>query len=110
MAKNASTRANIGQLGWLGAFACPLVSWARAPPGWAGPRGHSLARTWLWAPHWQKTQCISQKPQRPGQCWLAQAVGGFELPVGEIHLQPTGRGWATKTCPGLNLILKAARG
>ena len=42
-AKNASTRANIGQLGWLGAFACPLVSWARAPPGWAGPRGHSLA-------------------------------------------------------------------
>ena len=61
-AKNASTRANIGQLGWLGAFACPLVSWARAPPGRAGPRGHSLARAWLWAPHRQKHSALAKNP------------------------------------------------
>ena len=77
-------------------------------PGLAtGPQpGQSLAL----GPALAKTQCISQKPLRPGPCWPAQAVGGFELPVGEIHLQPTGRSWATKTWSGLNLILKAARG
>ena len=76
--------------------------------GWAtkSQPGQSLAL----GPALAKTQCISQKPLRPGQCWPAQAVGGFELPVGEPHLQPTGRSWATKTCPGQNLNLRFARG
>ena len=77
-------------------------------PGWAtGPQpGQGLAL----GPALAKTQCIGQKPLRPGQCWPAQAVGGFGLPVGELTPHPTGAGWATKTWPGLNLILKVARG
>ena len=79
----------------------PRLGWATGPqPGQGLALGPALA----------KTQCISQKPLRPGSFWPAQAVGGFGLPVGELTPPPTGAGWATRPWSGQNLILKFARG
>ena len=88
----------------------PVGKLSPSPPrlGWAtGPQpGQGLAL----GPALAKTQCISQKTLRPGQCWPAQAVGGFGLPVGELRPAPTGAGWATKPGSGRNKNLGFARG
>ena len=79
----------------------PRLGWATGPqPGQGLALGPALA----------KTQCISQKPRRPGQCWPAQAAGGFGLPVGELALPHTWAAWATKPCASQNKNLKVARG
>ena len=88
----------------------PVGKLSPSPPrlGWAtGPQpGQGLAL----GPALAKTQCISQKPLRPGQCWPAQAVGGFGLPVGGLGRLATRPGWATKAGSGWNKNLGFARG
>ena len=79
-AKNASTRANIGRLGWLGAFGCPMMGCARAPPGWARPRGHGLAKAWFWALHRQKHSAFAKKPSTRANSNRARQLGASGCP------------------------------
>ena len=57
---------------------------------------------------WAQYKC--QKQAHPGKFWPAQAVGGFELPVGGLGRLATRPGWATKAGSGWNKNLGFARG
>ena len=78
--KHCSGAAVAGTWQFLLPTLCPMMGCARAPPGWARPRGHGLARAWFWALHRQKRSAIAKKPSSQASFGRPKQLGASGRP------------------------------